>query len=248
MKKFFMVLMCLFLLVPMSALANESDTHFFDQAGLVEVWEAEVVEEKLEELSEAYRVDFVVATVDTVGSDTVDGYVEYFYDFHNRGYGERRDGVLLLVAMQEREYRILSNGMAADAISASDIEDIGEEIAPYLSDGHYVAAFDEFAELSAKQVDYEINGVPFPFAKMAGISLLIGAVTSLISTGVMKSKLKSVHGKSNATEYTKQGSMQVTHSNDLFLYRNVTRQRRPQQTSGTRSSGGGSRNVGGGKF
>ena len=37
---------------------------------------------------------------------------------------DRLDGVLLLVAMKERDYRILSNGLGAQAISLDDIENV----------------------------------------------------------------------------------------------------------------------------
>lgn len=63
------------------------------------------------------------------------------------------------------------------------------------------------------------------------ICLAIGLVIALIVTGIMKGQLKSVRAQSAAAEYVKQGSLQVTESHDLFLYRNVTRVPRPKSNN-----------------
>jgi uncharacterized protein len=55
--------------------------------------------------------------------------------------------------------------------------------------------------------------------------------------------------QSRATVYVKNGSMQITTQNDLFLYRNVTRSEKPTSSSSSSSgSSGSSRNVGGGSY
>ena len=201
---------------------------------------------KLDSVSEKYKVDIVIATVETVGDYTPDEYINHFYDANDYGYGKNRDGVLLLVSMEERDYRILSNGLGADAISSDDIEDIGEKISSYLGDGNYEDAFNNFIEECEYQINGEINGFPFDFAKNLIISLAVGFVIAFIATGVMKGQLKSVKKQVAATEYTKKGSMQVNLSNDFFLYSTVNRRKKQQNNSS--SSSGSSRNVGGGKF
>ena len=42
--------------------------------------------------------------------------------------------------------------------------------------------------------------------------------------------------------------MKVTAAYDMYLYRNVTRRAKPQDSSGSGSRSGSSRHVGGGKF
>lgn len=176
---------------------------------------------------------------------SIDEFIEFAYDELDLGYGSDNDGVLLLVCMDPREYRILSNGFAADAISLDAIDSIGNAIVNDLSDDDYMAAFERFAEESEYYLDGHINGFPFKLGKNLLISLVIGLVIALIVTGSMKSKLKSVRKQPAATEYTKPGSMQVTYSNDFFLYRVVDRKKKESKSS---SSSGSSRNVGGGSF
>ena len=63
-----------------------------------------------------------------------------------------------------------------------------------------------------------------------GVALVIGLVTALIVTGVMKSRLKSVAPQRDATSYVRQGSMKLTNQRDLYLYREIHRTERPKET------------------
>jgi uncharacterized protein len=93
----------------------------------------------------------------------------------------------------------------------------------------------------------EIYRGSFPWEEHILTALIIGAVVGLITVSIMKSKLKSVRPRREAHEYTRPGSMQLTASRDLYLYRTVHRRPKPKDTSSGGS--GGSRSGGrGGKF
>jgi uncharacterized membrane protein YgcG len=64
----------------------------------------------------------------------------------------------------------------------------------------------------------------------------------------MKGQLKSVRMQNQANNYLKAGSMHLTASHDLYLYRHVSRTPRQTNSSSSGSRGGGSRSGGGGKF
>ena len=115
-----------------------------------------------------------------------------------------------------------------------------------LSDGDYAGAFNQFADECAYYLDGHINGFPFNAGKSLAISLIVGVVIGLIVAFVLKGQLKSVHSQSRAQEYVKTGSMHVNLSNDMFLYRTVTRTKK--QSSSSSGSGGTARSKGGGSF
>ena len=75
-----------------------------------------------------------------------------------------------------------------------------------------------------------------------GVAIVGGIIIAAIVAFVLTSQLKSVKMKPHANEYVKQGSMNVTHSQDIFLYRTVTRTARPKNDSSS-SSGGSSGGV-----
>lgn len=248
-KKLFSLILVLMLCVALACpAAAAGEGLLVDEADLLTPTEEAALLEKLSELSRTYQVEVVIATVLDTGAYSPDAFVEYFYDSRGYGYGASRDGVLLVVDMGSRNYRILSNGLAADAITMGDIDSIGDVIAPELSDGDYADAFAAFADECEFYINGHINGFPFEFGANLLIALVIGLVAALIVTGIMRGQLKSVRRKSAAGDYMKQGSLRITNANELFLYRNVSRQAKPKNSSGSGRSGGSSRNVGGGRF
>lgn len=92
------------------------------------------------------------------------------------------------------------------------------------------------------------------------LSLLGGGLFGLIPVSNMKRKLKTVRSQTAAGTYVKNGSFDLRTCEDVFLYSNVTRIARPQDTdrgssggggghiSSHTSSGGFSHGGGGGKF
>lgn len=219
-----------------------------DDADLLTARAESDLEAELERISKAYDTDVIVVTVDSVGNRWVDDYVEDYYDSQ---FGRNHDGILLLITMAEREYRILSNGFGAEAVSNGDIDEICGHIEPYLRDGDYAAAFLRFARDCEYELDGQINGFPFAFGKSLLISLVAGFTVALVATLVMAAQLRSARRRSTAAEYTRKGSFRLTGSHDIYLYRTTSRRLRQNSSSGGsrgRSSGGGGRNMGGGRF
>ena len=221
---------------------------------LTQSQEAELLD-RLDRVSGELQADVVIVTMESLGGYSADAVIGAYYDEYGFGYGPDRDGVVLLLSMAERDYRILSNGFAAQAITLSDIDVIGDHIVGELSGGEYMEAFMEFVSLCVYEIDGERNGFPFDFGKSLLVSLAIGFAVAFIATLMMRLQLKSVRTRTEAREYKVPGSMKMIRSSDLYLYRTLDRRARPKQTSsyshsgGSRSSGGGGgRNIGGGKF
>ena len=85
------------------------------------------------------------------------------------------------------------------------------------------------------------------------ISIAVGVCLSFIIVGNMKSKLKTVRFQAAASNYMKNGSLNITESRDLFLYNTVTRTAKPKNNSSSgssthTSSSGSTHGGGGGKF
>ena len=245
------MILCLVLCLSMatSVFATQAGENFvYDDSDFLTETQETALSEKLLTVSKAYNAQIVVATIDTLDGVDADGFVEYLYDYMGFGYGENHDGVLLLVCRNPREFRILSNGFAASAIEMDQIDTITADITPYLSDGDYAGAFDEFADLCDYYLNGYINGFPFDVGMNLLIALGIGLVVGLITASTLKGQLTSVRKQSRANVYVKDGSMQITTRNDLFLYRDVTQTEKSTSDSDSSSSSGASRNVGGGSY
>ena len=51
---------------------------------------------------------------------------------------------------------------------------------------------------------------------------------ALIITGIMRGQMKTVRMKPDAADYMVNGSLQITRSNDVFLYHQVTKTAKPK--------------------
>lgn len=229
-----------------AAMSDAGEYLVFDEACLLTESEEAALAGKLMEISHTYNAQIVVATIEALEDVDIDEFVDYIYDSMGFGYGEAHDGVLLLVCMNPRQYRILSNGFPGEAIDSGDIDSIGDAIAPSLSAGNYAAAFDEFANQCSYYLDGYINGFPFDFSQNITVCLILGIVVGLVVAFGLKKQLKTVRKKEQAHDYVKPESMQISVSNDIFLYRSVSRSKKASSSSS--SSSGSSRSSGGGSF
>lgn len=228
---------------------NEVERFLYDEADLLTAEEETTLTEKLENISHTYNSQLVIVTVPTLGGSNIDDFVDDLYDSNGFGYGETKDGVLLLVSMDPRHYQIMSNGHTGVAIGPDQIDTLCDFIDMYLPNGHYTTAFNSFADQCEEMLEYYQAGSPFKVGKNLAISLLIGIIAGLIVAFVLKAQLKSVHKQHTAHVYVKQGSMYVDRKYDIYLYRNVVRSKRQERDESTSSgSGDTARSRGGGTF
>ena len=221
----------------------------FDEADLLSDSEEAALSDKLLDASHTYNAQIVIVTLASMDGGNIDDFVDYLYDTMGFGYGADHDGVLLLVCMDPREYRILSNGYASTAIGPDQIDTLCDFMETYLPNGHYVAAFNSFADQCGEFLEYYQMGSPFKVGKNLAISLAIGIISGLIVAFILKGRLKSVRKQDSARVYVKKGSMQLNYSRDIFLYRNVTRTKKQERVESSSSgSGGSTRSKGGGSF
>lgn len=135
------------------------------------------------------------------------------------------------------------SAVLAFPVSASGNLPRPADMADLLSDGEKADLSDMPDEVSVRQradimaatadsTDGELYDIdnprqePFGFAGNLAAAFGLAFLISLVVTGVMKGRLKSVHSRSAADNYVKQGSMQLTKKNDLFLYQRVERRKK----------------------
>ena len=228
---------------------DEDVCFLYDDADLLTDGEEATLAAKLGEISYARNTQLVICTIASMDGGDVDEFLPFLYDSMGFGFGENHEGVLLLICMDPREYRILSNGYAGEAIGPDQIDTLCDFMDTYLPNGQYVAAFNSFATQCDEMLEYYQAGSPFKFGKSLMISLAIGILVGVIVAFVLKAQLKSVRKQTTAYVYEKQGSMHVDYQYDIFLYRNVTRTKKQKREESTSSgSGGSTRSTGGGSF
>ena len=238
----FAVVLCVSFVLPVNA-AN--DTRLVDNAQLLTSSEAAELESRLDEISERQKFDVVVHTTNGTNGQYIEDYADDYYDYNGYGFGSDYDGCILVIDMAGRDWWISGCGRGEKNIDSSTIDMIGDEMSSYLSSGDYYNAM----VIYANRCDEYCNGGPYNWFFGILFSLVIGFGIALIAVLVMKGKLKSVRRQPAAHDYLVAGSMNVTLSRDMFLYRNVTRRAKPKENSGSHtSSSGRSHSGGGGSF
>ena len=253
----FTILLCLNLSVP--AFAQGNIPLLVDDADLLTDSEESALLSKLKQISNDQRMDIVIVTTSDLYGETPSNYADDFYDFNC--YAE--DGVLLLISMENSDWYISTSGYGITAVTDAGRDYMAEQFVDDLGDGDYYDAFVTYADLCNEFINMARNGDPFDvddlpkedfnYIRSLLVSLGIGLVAALIITGRMKGKLKTVCRQAEAADYVKTGSMKVTQSRDLFLYKHVDRHAKPKESNsgGSRahtSSTGKTHGGGGGKF
>ena len=261
-----MVILCLDIVIPTFAASTDgfADEYYRlnDLADVLTDNEENELLAQLDELSVRQKVDVTIAIVDELESyDTVTEYADDFYEFCNYGYGQNKDGVLLLISMENHDWAISTCGYGVTAFTDAGIHYIGQQMKDDLAAENYASALNTYVKLCDMFITQARNGEPFDKDSLPKealsliwipISVIIGVVLALIIVGVMKSKLKTVALQSEANNYMRKDSLSVRESSDLFLYHTVTRTEKKKDNdsgSSTHTSSSGTTHGGGsGKF
>ncbi len=220
-----------------------------DSAGVLTEDEDNELEDALEELSLRQNFDVVIATIESLESvdyDSMEAYADDLYDFCQFGYGADRDGVLLLVSVGDRKWHISTCGYGITAFTDAGIQYLGEQMTPDMADGDYAAAFRTFVQWSDDYITAARAGHPYDVKNLPRepLSLMylflavgIGLVLAWVIVHVMKGQLRSVAFQENAASYVREGSMKLTNSRELFLYRDVQRTEHVEEKDSDSSGG-----------
>lgn len=221
-----------------------------DQADLLSDDEESSLSDTLDEISERQQLDVVVVTVNSLEGETAMAYADDFYDYNGYGFGDGRDGIILLISMGERDWCMSTRGYGITVFTDAGQAYISDQFVSDLHEGDYAAAFTNFAELCDDYITQANTGEPYDvdhlpddtFEPVWGFLTALGIafIISLIATGIMRGQLKSVYSQSAADNYIKQGSMQLTKKNDLFLYKHIDRTKKAESTSSNSSNSSGS--------
>ncbi len=260
-RKLISMLLCLVLLAALPLAVRAETVFVIDDAELLTDQEEIQLEEKALSLQDEYGMDVVILTVATLDGASAMNYADDYYDYN--GYGE--DGVLFLLAMEEREWYISTCGSAMYALGDSDLDTIGDHVVPYLSDGDYYEGFTTFLGslgsyfyVYEKSQDYLLSpdqasppDIPLPKLINWPISLLIGLLSAGVTVLVMVYTMNTRRRQHSAVDYLKQGSYSLRTQRDFFLYSRTSKVRRQQSSSSSRShrsSSGRSHGGRGGRF
>ncbi len=241
------------------ASADESLPSVVDDADLLTPSEERSLESKINAIREKYDFDVLVLTYSGYDGRSTEKIAEEFYLDNGYGLGKDRDGCVLFINIGGGEVAVSSYGsygeyafteFGRDYILDKMYDETG------ISDGRYYDSAMLFVDRAEYYLECAAAGEPFdektdwPHVLIVSgiIALLAGLVVSAIYISSLKSQLKSVAPKLSADGYIDRSSLDLRVNKDTFLYSNVSKTPRPQNTSGGSRSGGGTRHTSSGSF
>lgn len=237
---FLCLVMCLasalFILSDTAAYAAGTSSRVVDNADLLSDKEEEKLLKEVDNISEKQKCDVVIVTVNSLDGKTPTQYADDYFIHNGYGYGSEKDGILFLLGMDEHKWAIATHGYGIYAFTDAGQERIMKDVKPYLKKEKYSKAFTEFAGDCEKYIKQAHTGKPYDASNLPKkalplywipVAILIGALISLVIMFIWKkTSLTSVEMRREADEYAVNGSLKLSQSKDIFLYRNVRRTRR----------------------
>ena len=224
----------------------------YDNAKLLSTAEKEKLTQKIRAIEQQYSVKIGIVTLPTLQGRPVGQMANAILDENYRGAAN--GGIVLLLSMKERDWYVATdNAMRERVTDKEGFKYIEKEMVSKLKDGKYGAGFENYVNAVETMVAYYAKeGKPYdpsagfhPFAAIA--ALIIGLLGGYGVRSSLIASMSNVTPAARASEYLKEGSFDLTESDDRFLFMDVTRT--------AKSKGGGSHDAtdsdhggGGGKF
>lgn len=158
------------------ALTDGGKPTFVDHAKLLTQGQAETLSERLKEIGTAYRCDVIVVTVQSLNGKTAEAYADDYFDYNGYGYGATPDadgttvdgdGILLLLAMEDRDFQISTSGYGIKAFTDYGIQTYLEPLfLPYLRENDYSGGFRAFADACDELLKTARAGIPYDYRRV----------------------------------------------------------------------------------
>ena len=272
------LVLCFLTILPLPVRATEMENmpYVVDQAGMLTAQDTIYLNNRAEEISSTHGVDVLIAIVEDMDGESAEDYAVSLNG--SRYWWDTENAILFLLAMDEREWYIATFGTAISVFSDHMLDSLGYEAAESFSFGEYYEGFSAYlSEVEAHLLTCQSEGYAESYGNsldsysayyeqekktlwsVLPVSLLIGIAVAGVSHLVMRSSMNTKRRQHSAGDYLKAGSYHLRTHQDIFLYSNVTKTRRQQNTGGSgvhrgggssvhRSSGGRSHGGRGGRF
>lgn len=249
MKRYYSILMTLILAAGMvlssigAVFAQNNSDRVVDGADILTSSEEQSLESELAEWCDDNEFDIAILTMQSsLSDDQLEAYADDYYDKKGYGYGNNYNGCILVIDMGSRAVWISTSGYGEGVLTDVDIDSIVEDICDYLGSEDYYDAIEEGFISNVKWTYNAIangeggdsDGFSNSLADIGtwggilGMGLFPGLGIAFVMARAQKSKLKTIRKKTEAQNYIRPGSLNITRSHERFLYSHVSRTPKPK--------------------
>ena len=267
--------LCL-LLAPMTVFAesNAQLNYVTDDAGILTDSQWEDLEQRAQQVSEEYQCGVYMITVDDYTDYSTESvYTADYTIYHNyeMGMGEDRDGIMILLSMEDRDYAMFVYGpKASEVFNAYGQEQLETYFLDNFRDDDWYGGFGDYIDACSNYLQLAEQGTPVSApegydsgdyddyeatpGENFGVSFLmalgISCVISIIICLLLLLKMHTVHQKTEANDYVSE-KLKLSRKEDRYTHTTQTRrkiERESSSSSSTHSESGGGGSGRSGKF
>jgi len=219
-----------------------------DTYGLLNDGEWSKLEQEAQMASERYECGIYLITVDDYrkyGSGDVFDVAADLYHEYVLGMGSERNGIVLLLSMNTRDYALFVYGDAAQyAFDDYGLRQLEDEFLDDLGDNRWYDGFADYISTCERYLALAEEGEPMRASKGPAIVIVFAGsmIISLIVCLILGSGMKNVRKQAKADHYVTDEGLDLSRKEDVFVRRTETRTKIEKQSSssGSRSGRGGS--------
>ena len=221
-----------------------------DAAELLSENENMRLEKMAESVSQKYGVGIYIVTVEDYREFHSEGVYKATYTIYHQytmGEGPNRDGIMLLLSMDDRDWAMFCYGSRCEyAFNSYGQQKLEKVFLDNFRDNDWYGGFEDYIKECNSYLEKAAAGKPvrasalIPCLIVAGLSLLVAAVI----VTVIWEKMNSVSKKVTANAYISE-ALQLTEQTDRFTHKTTSRRKIERSSSGggsshSESGGGGS--------
>ena len=232
--------------------------YIFDLSDQLSYEEWAELEARAADISQRHGCGVYAAFVDDFteygGGNDVYKTTYQLYHASELGMGADRDGIIILLSMDDRDYAMFVYGDHAEyAFDRYGQKELEDAFLGYFGDNdwyggvsHYLDTCDEYLTRAEEGKPVRKNTLPMYIIVVAASCAIAGGICLML-----KWKMKTVHQKAEANEYVAAGGLNLTKQYDRYTHTTETRRKVHDDSdsdSGTSSCSGGGGSGRSGKF
>ena len=217
----------------------------FDDASVLTYDEIEELEAKAREITEAYGCEVYAITFESLGEYEAWELNELLYAELQEYYGASEDVVILMLAMEERQYDLMAHGYGNTAFTDYGKDVMAERFLDDFANDDWYWGFYDYMDTCEEFLAMAASGEPFDVGSDEGegganflgviVAVIVSCVIALLICLVLRSQMKTARIATEAHKYAK--TLNITNQYDRFSHRDIRRIYNPPQENN--SSGGG---------
>ena len=233
-------------------------TYIFDLSDQLSYEEWTELEARAADISQRHGCGVYAAFVDDFteygGGNDVYKTTYQLYHASELGMGADRDGIIILLSMDDRDYAMFVYGDHAEyAFDRYGQKELEDAFLGYFGDNdwyggvsHYLDTCDEYLTRAEEGKPVRKNTLPMYLIVVVASCAIAGGICLML-----KWQMKTVHKKAEANEYVAAGGLNLTKQYDRYTHTTETRRKIHDDSdsdSGTSSCSGGGGSGRSGKF